>query len=108
MSFLAIDFCDKLGPVVTIIYNVVNVLKWVVPILLILFGSLDLARAVIAGKEEEMKKAQGVLIRRAVYAIAVFLVFTLVSFIMAIIPTGLGDQTWGDCWGKDTSNVSTD
>lgn len=98
-----VNYCMGLGDVITIIYNVVNLIKWAVPILLIIFGTLDLAKAVIAGKEDEMKKAQSTLIKRAIYAVAVFLVVTLVVFIMGLIPVNdnTGDtSTWKDCWQK--------
>lgn len=95
------DACLGLGEVVTVIYNVVNVIKFAVPILLIIFGTIDLAKAVIAGKEDEMKKAQGTLIRRAIYAIAIFLLVTIVIFVMGLLPTGGNsgvDSTWRQCW----------
>ena len=62
---------------------------------------IDLGKAVIAGKEDEMKKAQGTLIRRFIYAVAIFLVVTLVTFIMGVVTSAETDQdttSWKDCW----------
>ena len=99
--FLAIDCSDALLTVVTIVRKVVDVIKWGVPVLLIIFGTIDLAKAVIAGKEDEMKKAQNTFIKRLVYAIAVFLVVALVEFVMDVMPENTGyDSTWADCWNK--------
>ena len=99
MYFL-VNYCEDLGDVVSIVHKIVNLIRWAVPILLIIFGTLDLAKAVIASKEDEMKKAQSTLIRRLIYAIAVFLVVTLVIFFMGLLPAGDDgvDQTWKDCW----------
>ncbi len=88
------DACGGLLDVVVIIVKVYNILKILIPIGLILFGLIDLGRAVIAGKEDEMKKAQGTLLRRVIYAVAVFLVMTFVSFAMGLV----GAEGWRDCW----------
>ena len=98
-------FCKELGPIITLLKNVVRLLQWLIPIGLILYGLLDLGKAVIAGKEDEMKKAQGTLIKRVVYAVAVFLVVTIVSFVMGLV----GSTDWKKCWngvgGAETENV---
>ena len=41
-----------------------------------------------------MKKAQGTLIKRCIYAAAVFLVVNLVVFITGIV----GAKSWQQCW----------
>ena len=89
-------FCTELGPIITLLKNVVTLLQWLIPIGLIIFGMLDLGKAVIAGKEDEMKKAQGTLIKRVIYAVAVFLVVTLVSFVMGLV----GSTEWKECWNS--------
>ena len=40
----------------------------------------DLSKAVIASKEEEIKNATKLLTKRAIYAVAVFLVVTLLAY----------------------------
>ena len=101
MNFL--NYCSDLEQVITLLKNVVKLFQWGIPIVLILFGMLDLGKAVIAGKEDEMKKAQGTLIKRFIYAIAVFLLVTLVTFAMGLV----GSTNWKDCWNNvGQSNVS--
>lgn len=63
--------------------------KIIVPILLILLGMLDFAKAVISSKEDEMKKAQATFIKRVIAAVAVFFIPLLVDIIM-----GLADIVW--------------
>lgn len=89
-------FCSELEPIITLLKNVIKLLQWLIPIGLILFGMIDLGKAVIAGKEDEMKKAQGTLIKRFIYAVAVFLVVTLVSFVMGLV----GSTEWKECWNS--------
>lgn len=88
------SFCDDLGPVIALLKSVVNLLQWGIPIVLILMGMIDLGKAVISSKEDEMKKAQSTLIKRVIYAVAVFLVVTIVSFAMGLV----GGNDWKDCW----------
>ena len=106
MNFL-VEYCTGLAPVISIVKSIINLIKWGVPILLIIFGMLDLGKAVMAGKEDEMKKAQGTLIKRFIYAVAVFLVVTLVTFVMNIVAdsgAGTGTQSWLDCWGDSSTS----
>ena len=88
------EFCEGLDQIIVLFVNVVNLLKWLIPIGLILFGMLDLGKAVIAGKEDEMKKAQGTLIKRVIYAVAIFLVVTIVTFATGLV----GPNEWKTCW----------
>ena len=76
MVFFAEFQCEDIQVIVSLIKAVVQVFQIVIPILLILFGLIDLGKAVIASKEDEMKKARKNLIKRVIYAIAVFLVVT--------------------------------
>lgn len=105
INFL-VDYCSEtvgIGKIVKLAVNIVNLIKWGVPILLIIFGMLDLGKAVIAGKEDEMKKSQGALIKRFIYAVAVFLVITLVTFVMKLVgdaDADAGADSWSSCWAK--------
>ena len=81
---------------VQIVALVVTLLKIAIPIILVIFGMIDLAKAVMSNDEKEMKGAQTKLIKRVIYAIAVFLVFSIVQLLVGV----LGESTTGD------SNVS--
>lgn len=94
--------CGGLEDVVRIIKNVVDIIKILIPIGLIVYGLLDLGKAVIAGKEDEMKKAQGTLVKRCIYAAAVFLVVNLVVFITGLV----GAKGWQQCWANAGGNTT--
>ena len=103
MLFLDVNYCTSLEPLMNILHSVVNLFKFGIPILLIIFGMMDLGKAVMAGKEDEMKKAQGTLIKRFIYAVAVFLVVLLVELVMGIVAdsgTDTGNQSWINCWNE--------
>lgn len=62
-----------------LVSTIVTLIKVVVPILLIIFGMLDLGKAVIASKEDEIKKGQQTFIKRVIAALIVFFVVYLVQ-----------------------------
>ena len=95
-----LDACGGLLPVVKIIYRLVKIFQWGIPIVLIIYGTIDLGKAVIASDEKEIKAAQSRLIKRFIYAALVFLVVVLVEAFMNLVASGgEGDTTsWKSCW----------
>ena len=61
-----------------------TLVKIAIPVLLIAFGTLDFAKAIFAGKEDEMKKAQDKFMKRIAIGIGVFLVPTLLKLILTV------------------------
>lgn len=111
--------CTKeLQPVMTLLGWVVTVIQWGIPIALIILGMVDLGKAVIASKDDEVKKAQKAFGRRVLYAVLVFLVVWVVTIIFgSVIPALFGNENsvsgtsnWEGCWncvmtkGKETGN----
>ena len=82
--------------VIAIVRLVMNIICIAVPIIMILMGTLDLFKAVTAGKDEDIKKKQKALITRIIAGILVFLVPTIVSVIMNLI----GVSKWRTCWNE--------
>lgn len=60
-----------------------------IPVILVLFGLMDLGKAVMAGKDEEIKGAQKLLIKRIIYTIVAFLLIAIVKGVLTIAG---GDQ----------------
>lgn len=63
----------------------ITFMQYLIPFVLILWGTIDLFKAITAGKEEDIKKKQQALYKRAIAAVIVFLlpwlVVTLIGFI---------------------------
>lgn len=98
---IAADNCRGLLPLVKIVRKgVMPIVQLGIPILLIVFGTVDLGKAVISSDEKEVKQAQSRLVKRCIYAVAIFLVFTLVSVLMTIVGTSEvgGTNSWQKCW----------
>lgn len=88
---------------------IINALWFGIPIILIILGIIDLGKAVIASKEDEVKKATKTFGRRFMYAVAVFLVVWAVTLVFDWISgIGLNDPNgqavnvtgWKSCWSK--------
>lgn len=79
------QLCNSLQPVLRIVGIVVFGIKVIVPIILIIYGMIDLAKSVAEKDEGKIKEAQNRLIKRAIAAVLVFLVVTLVSVVMRLI-----------------------
>ena len=104
---LFLDTCSDLAPLIRLIkFGIIPIIQIGVPILLILYGMFDLSKAVIASKEDEIKNATKLLTKRAIYAVAVFLVVTLVTAVFGLL-SSTGDNNIENqsnsgiqCWNK--------
>ena len=71
MLFLGVN-CQSLWQVISLVKNgVIPLIQIGIPIILIILGMLDLGKAVVASKEDEMKKAQSTFIKRVVETLIV-------------------------------------
>lgn len=90
-------------------FGIYPIIQIGIPILLIIMGSIDLGKAVLSSDDKEIKGATGKLIKRAIAAVAVFFVATIVSLLMNMFSTSGADKnsnvststsgnSWTDCW----------
>ena len=79
-----------------VVATIIRGIKIVVPILLIIFGMMDLAKAVMAQKEDEIKKGQQTFIKRIIAAVIVFFVITIVQMIISFVSNDNDDI--GSCF----------
>lgn len=79
------ELCSELEPVLRIVGIVVFIIKVVVPIILIVVGMIDMAKAVTEKDENKIKDAQHKLIKKAIAAVLVFLIVTIVGVLMNLI-----------------------
>ena len=104
---LFLDTCDNILPLVRLIRNgIIPLIQIGIPIILIILGMLDLGKAVMASKDDEIKNAQKMLIKRCIYAIAIFFVVLIVNLVFGLLSTTgdseIGDAStnWYNCWGQ--------
>ena len=80
-----VNFCINSANVWQIVGYAFFIFKIIIPILLIVWGMLDLGRAVVAAKDDEIKKATKSLAMRAIAAVAIFFVPTIVGIVLGLI-----------------------
>lgn len=92
------------------VHLIIVLIQIAIPVLLIVFGMLDLGKAVMAQKEDEIKKAQGVFVKRLIAAALVFFVVMIVQVVTKLVAGDEGENIWNcvDCFisgPSDTANV---
>ena len=75
---------------------IITVIQYLIPVVLILWGSMDLFKAVTAGKEDDIKAKQKTLIKRAIAAVIVFILPWAVVTIMGFL--GPDVKGLADCY----------
>lgn len=93
--------------------TIINIIKIAVPVLLVIFGSLDLMKGIIAAKDDEIKKGQQIFIKRLIAGALVFFVFVVVQFLISLVAGGKNERANimtcancfinGECTYKDAS-----
>lgn len=92
------DFCKDTAEIWQFVGYVFFIFKIAIPILLIIFGMVDLGKAVVSSDDKEIKNATTKLAKRAIAAVVIFFIPTLVGFIFSIVAGFNGDV-------KNTYNV---
>ena len=77
-----------------IVYYIILFIEIAVPITIVIFGMVDLIKAMTSGKEEENKKYTNVLFKRLVVGALVFLVVFIVKFAVSFVNN---DQSVLEC-----------
>lgn len=99
-----LDICSDLTPIIKIIQTVVRAVCILVPIVLIVYAIMDLGKAVVASKDDEIKSATNRLIKRVIYGLLIFLVPWLVGLVLGIVAdSGAASQdpdTGINCWNQ--------
>ena len=114
--FLLDDACGGLLSLAKLVYNVIKILVIVIPIILIILGTIDLGKAVVASDDKEIKAAQSLLIKRIIYAAVIFFVPVLITVIMNMVSNSTDETSyktsyedggvkkgWKECWNAVTN-----
>ena len=82
----AADDCNGLLTVeaMKFIEEIIGYIRILVPILLIVLGSVDFANAIISGDQDALKKSGSKFMKRAIAAVAVFFVPLLVKVLLTL------------------------
>ena len=94
-----LDFtCSSIPePLLNITHLIYKAIQIGVPIILIIVGMFDMRKAITQQKEDEIKKAQSLLVKKAIAAGLVFLMFSLVQLVVSVVSpdtTASGSESW--------------
>ena len=95
-----------LKTILSIIKTAITAIQWAIPIVLIILGTVDLSKAVIAQDDKQTKEAQKRFLNRVIYAVVIFLIPLIISLIFGLLPSSVfgTDENvgynWKDCWDQ--------
>lgn len=100
MAYFLADPCGIKGLENLLHYAVVmiNVIQIVAPIALIIWGSLDLLKGIIAGDEKKISDAKKPFIQRLISAIIIFLIPFIVNFAINEFVNSSDSAAWKACY----------
>lgn len=84
------NVCDQEGILKSFKFlgRILYVVKIVIPILLIVLGTIDFGKTITAGKDDAIVGAAKRLASRAVAGIIIFLLPTIINFVFGLLPQG--------------------
>lgn len=80
------------------VHTIIVVIKIAVPIILVVFGMIDLFKGITAQKEDEMKKGQHMFVKRLMAAAIVFFVVSIVQLLISFVAGDEGIMTCANCF----------
>ena len=102
----AATFCNNTAALWGLLGIVITAIKIAIPIILIVFGMLDMGKAVTAGKDEEIKKSLKTFLFRAIAAVLVFFIPSIVGLIMQTVNASVDDDNGYCGYSKCIKNVT--
>lgn len=83
-----------------IVRTVVFIIQVATPVIIIVFGSMDLFKAVIAQKDDDIRKGREIFVKRLITGALVFLTFFIVEMVVSIVAPDDAQNSWNcvDCF----------
>ncbi len=88
------------------IHTVIVVIKIAVPVLLVIFGMLDLFKGITAQKEDEIKKSQQIFVKRLLTAAIIFFVISIVQLLVSFVAGDEGIMKCASCFINGADKTS--
>ena len=95
------NMCDilnehcEIGYLITL---VINIIKIATPVLLIVMGMIDFAKASTKANAEDIAKARGIFLKRAIAGGLVFFVIAIVQFAITLAANATAEQSDQSIW----------
>lgn len=100
------DACTNAGFLIRIVVNLFKYLRFILPIILVIFIIFDLSKVIVSNVDEKAKKdAFSKIVKRALFAIIIFFIPTIITIVFKQIEnisrdehTSTTSTSWIDCW----------
>lgn len=84
-------------PIANLIATVIGMIKILTPVVLIVMGLIDMTKAITKQKDDEIKKAQTLFIKRIISGVLVFFIIATVQFVFGILGNASGEKSYMKC-----------
>lgn len=98
MSIMAVSFCEETANIWKMFGEVLNIIRIVIPIIIIVLGMLDLGKIVLSGDSKAMKESQKMFIKRLIYGVAIFFLGTVVKLVFELVDNNIAEGENKACW----------
>lgn len=92
------DFCKNTANIWQFVGYFLFWFKIIIPLLIIILGMVDLGKAVVAQKDDEIKKATSSIIKRIVIGIVIFFIPTLIYMFFGLVGVNNDDKSVEKCY----------
>ncbi len=86
-------FCTQTKELLSFVGYILLIFKIIIPIIIIIYGMIDFGKAVVAEKDDDIKKSAKSLGRRAIAGIIIFFIPTIVTWVFGQVSTWGTDHT---------------
>ena len=98
------SFCAETAGIWKVIGFIIYIIRIAIPIIIVLLGTLDLGKAVMAGDDKVIKESQKMFLKRLIYGVVVFFVIFIVRAVFSIV--GDNNATSSTCWNAVAGRIS--
>lgn len=85
------DFCSKTAGIFEIVGNILNIFKYIIPLIIIAYATFDFTKAVTSKENDMIKKSSKRAIYRVIAGIAIFFLPSIITFLFGLIGVGESD-----------------
>ena len=85
MNFSLDTFCSSAGGMLQIVGWALTIVKVAIPLVIIAYGIMDLGKAVVASKEDEIKTGAKRLMWRAIAGVCIFFIPSIIMWLFGTI-----------------------
>lgn len=85
----------SVGAIFNLVGKIIQIFQIAIPIILVVMGLVSLGKAVVASKDDEVKKATSGLIKKLILAAAIFFVVAIVKLVIGLVDSNAANNS---CW----------